>query len=335
VQAVLIGCGDHGGGTLLPACLSAGIRLTCLVDRNTDRARALAGQWNIPRVHASVDELSAASDIDAEAAIVALPPTEQAHHAAWALSGGLHVFIEKPPALDPGELHALVSHARAAGRACCVGMNFRSADGMRALMARLGSGRYGQVSFARVTQLARKPTAPFHERTSFEASLFHAQGIHALDLALMLVPGTRSVSGQFLNVKRGLFCTLTGENASAGTRFETSFGSCGAGLYHEVNVLSESGDLLSLRNLSELICHPNGGEPSVGEYPGARVLWRLSPVNAGYTPAGYATELTAFRQRIAGGHPGRSDSAAEIDQLMPVYDAYDSLLRARGLQWLT
>jgi predicted dehydrogenase len=335
VQAVLIGCGDHGGGILIPACLSAGIRLTCLVDRNTDRARALAGQWNIPRVHASVDELDAGSGVDAEAAIVALPPTEQAHHAAWALSGGLHVFIEKPPALDPGELQALVSHARTAGRACCVGMNFRSADGMRALIGRLRSGRHGQVSFARITQVARKPIAPFHERTSFEASLFYAQGIHALDLALMLVPGPQSVSGQFLNVKRGLFCTVTGENVSAGSRFETSFGSCGAGLYHEVNVLSESGDLLSLRNLSELICHPNGGEPSIGEYPGARVLWRRSPVDVGYASAGYATELAAFRQRITGGQPGAPDCVAELDQLVPVYDAFDSLLRARGLQWMT
>jgi predicted dehydrogenase len=334
VRAVLIGCGDHGGGTLIPACLSAGIRLTCLVDQNTDRARALAGQWNIPRVRASADELDAGSGADAEAAIVALPPTEQAQHAAWALSRGLHVFIEKPPALDPGELQALISHARTAGRACCVGMNFRSADGVRALTGRLRSGRYGQVAFARVAQVARKPLAPFHERTSFEACLFYAQGIHALDLALTLVPGPQAVGGQFLNVKRGLFCTITGENATAGSRFEASFGSCGAGLYHEVTVLSESGDLLSLRNLSELTCHPNGGEPSVGEYPGARVLWRRSPVGAGYASAGYETELAEFRQRVTDRSPRESGSVAELDELVPVYDAFGSLLQARGLRWL-
>jgi predicted dehydrogenase len=82
--------------------------------------------------------------------------------------------VEKPPALDPVGLQSLVEMARDAGRVCCVGMNFRAADGVQALTTRLRSGRYGQVSFARVAQVARKPIEPFHERTSLEASLFYA-----------------------------------------------------------------------------------------------------------------------------------------------------------------
>lgn len=331
MRAILIGCGDHGGGVLIPACLAAGITLAGLVDQDIGRARTLAAQWNIDMARASVDGLL--PDTSTSAAIIALPAPEQARHVAWALSNKLHVFVEKPPALNPDELQALVHQSMTAGLVCCVGMNFRFADGVRALASRLSSGRYGRVSFARIVQVARKPTGPFYDHSSFEASLFYAQGIHALDLALLLVPGTHSICGQFVSVKRGLFCTMTGQGISTGSRFDVSFGSCGAGFYHELDVLTENGDLLSLRNLSELVCHPNGGEPSIAEYPGARVLWRRSPVGVGYTSAGYATELSAFRQRIAGGEDGSHGNVADLDQLVPVYDAFESLLQSRDLRW--
>jgi predicted dehydrogenase len=275
MRAILIGCGDHGGTVLLPACLTAGVALAGLVDQDIGRAQALAAQWNIEMVRASVDGLQ--PDSATNAAIIALPATEQARHVAWALSNGLHVFVEKPPAVDPAELQALVRRSRIAARLCCVGMNFRFADGVRALTSRLSSGRYGPVSFARIVQIARKPIEPFSSSSSFEASLFYAQGIHALDLALLLIPDAHSLSGQFVSVKRGLFCTMTGQGTSTDSRFEVSFGSCGAGFYHELDVLTENGDLLSLRNLSELVCHPNGGEPSIAEYPGARVLAEAHP----------------------------------------------------------
>jgi predicted dehydrogenase len=331
LRAVLIGCGDHGGGVLIPACLSAGITLAGLVDQDIGRARALAAQWNVGMAQASIDGLS--PDSSTNAAIIALPAPEQARHVAWALSNGLHVFVEKPPAIDPSELQALIHQSRTTRRVCCVGMNFRFADGVRELASRLSSGRYGQICFARIVQVARKPTEPFFDCSSFEASLFYAQGIHALDLALLLVPGAQFISGQFVSVKRGLFCTMTGQGVSPGSRFEVSFGSCGAGFYHELDVLTENGDLLSLRNLSELVCHPNGGEPSIAEYPGARVLWRRSPVAAGYTSAGYATELLAFRQRITDGQDSALGEVADLEQLVPAYAAFESLLQSRNLQW--
>src|SRR5580658_7377794 len=221
MRAILIGCGDHGGGVLLPACLAAGITVACLVDKEISRARSLAAQWNIDTAYASVDELEL--DAGTRAAIIALPGPAQARHAGWALSNGLHVFIEKPPALDPSELRALIRQSRTAERVCNVGMNFRFADGVRALTDRLGTGHYGEVLFARVVQVARKPTEPLYDGSSFEASLFYAQGIHAIDLALCFIPGAHAVSGQFIGVKHGLFCTMNGQGARSGSRFEASF----------------------------------------------------------------------------------------------------------------
>ena len=302
VRTLLVGCGNHGGQTLLPAALAAGIRVVGLVECETERARALADQWSVPRTFGSIDDVPNGY---ADAAILALPITEQARHVAWAFSQGLHVFVEKPPAADPVELRALVDQARTCDLVCCVGMNFRCADGVSALLKRIDSGRHGGVRYVRVVQIAHKPVAPFSASLSFEASLFHAQGIHAIDLAVLLVPCARNVSGQLLPVSRGRLCVVVGEDAEAGCRFETSFGSCAAGLYHQLDVFTDTGDLLSLRNLSELQYLPNGGEHSVDEYPGARVVWRRSPVNVGYASGGYTAELAAFRDTARAGRHRR------------------------------
>jgi len=41
VRAILVGCGSHGGGTLLPAALAGGIRITGLVDTDLTRPENL------------------------------------------------------------------------------------------------------------------------------------------------------------------------------------------------------------------------------------------------------------------------------------------------------
>ena len=247
----------------------------------------------------------------------------------------MHVFVEKPPALDPGELGSLVARARLTGTTCCVGMNFRFSEGILALVQRIRSGHYGEARFVRVAHLARKPVEPLGSGSTFEASLFHAQGIHALDLAILLLPGAHRISGQFISVRRGRFCVLRGQEDSTGSGFDVSFGSCGAAFYHQLDVLCEGGDLLSLRDLSELTCHPNGGAPNLDEYPGARVLWRRSPVAAGYVSAGYTSELASFAVRVRRGRPGANWATAELEQLVPVYEAFGTLLEAEGMRWRT
>lgn len=331
MRTLLVGCGNHGGGTLLPAALAAGIRLVGLVDRDIVRTRALADQWSIPSAFGSIDEVSIT---DVDTVIIALPVTEQERHVAWALSNGLNIFVEKPPAVDLTQLRALVRQLGSSGVRCQVGLNFRCADGVQALLSRLDSGRHGEVCYVRVVQIANKPLVSFSPELSIEASLFHAQGIHAIDLAVLLVPAARNVSGQLVRVGRGKLCAMVGENTDTGHRFEVSFGSCAAGLYHQLDVFCDTGDLLSLRNLSELLYLPNGGEHNIHEYPGARVLWRRSPVSVGYKSAGYTAELAAFKDAVGGSITG-DQRLASLADLLPVYEVFDHVLCSRGLTWTT
>lgn len=330
VRALIVGCGSHGGEVMLPAALAAGIQPICLVDTELAKAKALADQWGVPHTYASLDE-APTSNLDA--AIIALPVAQHAIHIAWAIERDLHVFVEKPPATDLAQLRGLVDQVDAAGLLCCVGMNFRCAEGVQELGRRLATGRHGHPTYVRVVQVARKPVEPFGPDLSMEASLFYAQGIHAIDLALSLAPAVTAISGQRVRVNRGRLCVVVGEDHAAGVRIEASFGSSAAGLYHELDVFCDSGDLLSLRNLSELVHLPGGGQPDIADYPGARVLWRRSPTNVGYTAAGYATELASFKARLRGEPDPAGGRAATLTDLLPVYRAFDQLLASWEVPW--
>lgn len=310
--------------------MAAGIQPVGLVDPDTTRAKALAEQWGIPGVYATLDEVPT---VGCDAAIIALPVAHHGEHVAWAMDHGLHAFVEKPPATDLAQLRTLMEQAEASGRVCAVGMNFRCAEGVQVLSQRLASGRHGTPTYVRVVQVARKPLVPFSTGLSLQASLFYAQGIHAIDLALWLAPTARTISGQQIRVNRGLLCAVVGEDQTTGVRTEASFGSSAAGLYHQVDVFCDTGDVLSLRDLSELQLLPSGGDPDVAEYPGARVLWRRSPTTVGYTAAGYAPELASFRARALGDPGQLGTPVAVLSDLLPTYEAFDELLTEWGATW--
>jgi len=336
MRAVLVGCGNQGGQVLLPAALSAGIEVTALVDTDVTKAKDLAGRWGVNGAYARLDQIQ---DSAVDAAILALPISEQSTQVTEALNRGWNVFVEKPPAADPQGVRALAQHAERSGLICAVGMNFRYAAGISALRRRLGTNGLGNITYVRVAQHARKPVVSFDpELMSLEASLFHAQGIHAIDLALWLSPDEHRIEGQLIQVQRGRMFALAGGDRARGTRTEVFFGSSAAGLYHQVDVFLDTGGMLSLRNLAELQYFPAAGAADVEEWPGSRVLWRRSPTDAGYHAAGYATELAAFRAKVAdpGAGAGSTPDVAPVvtvEELQPTYDTFDQVLRAEGLSW--
>lgn len=332
MRALLVGCGYQGGEVLLPAALNAGIQPVGLVDTDVVRVKALANQWGIADTYASIAD---AQTTNVDAAIIALPVAQHGAHITWALDNDLHVFVEKPPATDPTQLRVLADRVASSQRVCCVGMNFRCAEGVQKLTQRITSGRHGDPAYVRVSQIARMPLEPFGAGLSLEASLFYAQGIHAIDLALSLAPAATRISGQQVRVNRGRLCVVVGEDERTGTRTEAFFGSTAAGLYHQVEVFCDSGDLLSLRNLCELRYVPNGGEQDVADYPGARVLWRSSPISSGYAVAGYAPELASFKAQALGEPSPPGSRAAVLTDLLPVYEVFDTLMTSWGVPWTT
>lgn len=154
MRAFLIGCGNHGGEVLLPAALEADIQIAGVIDPDLARAKTLAARWSVPAVYPQLDD---APPNAADAAIIAVPVTDQAAQVRAAIERRLHVFVEKPPAASLTELEALIRAVDGRGLACRVGMNFRCAEGVQVLQKRIHSGQHGAPD---TCEWSRSPASP-------------------------------------------------------------------------------------------------------------------------------------------------------------------------------
>ncbi len=93
-----VGCGGMPSGVLFPALMLVDeIRLVATCDVNAERAAAAADKYRAERHYADHREMFDNEDLDG--VMIAAPPFVHADVGVEALSRGLHVFTEKPPAL--------------------------------------------------------------------------------------------------------------------------------------------------------------------------------------------------------------------------------------------
>ena len=126
-----------------------GVEVVGVYDRDRERARAVAARFGIGMVARDRDELLAAG---LDAVSVATPPWSHAEDACAALGAGLHVFCEKPMALDLAEATTMAEAATASGRILTISHNFDFARSTR--MARAYLGPSPGLLFASAVQLS-------------------------------------------------------------------------------------------------------------------------------------------------------------------------------------
>ena len=117
--------------------------LAWLCDANETLREEFARRYPHARVTGDVEELLSAGDLDA--VVVATPvPT---HHplARQALLAGLHVFVEKPPAMRVSEMEELVALAEARGLVLMPGHLLLYHPGVRKLKELVDAGELGEV----------------------------------------------------------------------------------------------------------------------------------------------------------------------------------------------
>jgi predicted dehydrogenase len=92
----LVGCGAFGAFVLDAIRDIPALRIVACADADRQRAQVLADRYGAA-VHTSVEDLTAAADVDV--IVLATPPAAHADAAVTALRAGKHVFCEKPMAL--------------------------------------------------------------------------------------------------------------------------------------------------------------------------------------------------------------------------------------------
>jgi len=133
---------------------SAGAEIVALADLNEDAARRAAAREGVPRTFGDVGRmLRTCPDLDAVSVIV--PNKFHAPLVRQALRAGRHVFCEKPPALNAGEVRAMAAAAARAKKTLMFNFNNRARPEARAMVDYIRRGRVGRVNSAQAKWIRR------------------------------------------------------------------------------------------------------------------------------------------------------------------------------------
>ena len=170
IRIGLIGCGGRGTGAVKDCLTSSeGVELVALGDLFPDHLtkcrESLATMVtedptlkpkitvNDSRCFAGFDAYRKVLDGNADLVLLATPPAFRPQHLAAAIAAGKHVFMEKPVAVDPQGVHAVLASSEVAaqkGLAIVAGTQRRHDPAYRAAMERVHDGAIGDIVAAQV-----------------------------------------------------------------------------------------------------------------------------------------------------------------------------------------
>ena len=180
---VIIGASGIVADAHLPAYRKAGFPVAGLFDIDQDRARALAAEWQIPRVYPSLEEAAREEGVVFD---LATPPA--AHLGVLeALPAGAAVLMQKPMGRDLAEATAIRDLCRERGHRAAVNFQLRFAPMMLAVRDAIGRGLLGRLVDVEVHLNLVTPwhLFPFLKGSPRVEILVHS--IHYLDLIRGLV----------------------------------------------------------------------------------------------------------------------------------------------------
>jgi predicted dehydrogenase len=113
----VVGVGSHCYRNILPAMHHLPVQLTAFCDINIQLARKTAPEFGVKHCYADLSEMLASQQLDA--VFLCVGPKQHPVLATQALAAGVHVWMEKPPAIRAAEVEALIPLRN--GRAVVVG----------------------------------------------------------------------------------------------------------------------------------------------------------------------------------------------------------------------
>ncbi len=182
-----IGCGTHASEMLLPQLARLDVRIGAICDIDPARLDRIADRYGIAHRTTDAHALLATPGLDAIG--MAIGPAQHEALAIAALSRGLPVYVEKPPAATAAGAEAVLRAAERVGQPCVVGFMKRYSTANRIAGNVLHAPGFGPAA----SLLGEYMTAPtyFVGNPDYTGFLLH-HCVHAMDLVpwLMSAPVT-------------------------------------------------------------------------------------------------------------------------------------------------
>jgi myo-inositol 2-dehydrogenase / D-chiro-inositol 1-dehydrogenase len=177
-----IGCGTHASEMLLPQLVRLPVKIAALCDIDGKRLDQIGDRYGVVARYADAAQLLAHAGLDAVG--MAVGPALHVQLGLQALSRGLPVFMEKPPAPTAIAAQRLAREAARGGQPCIVGFMKRYSTANRMAGNILRGGSFGRPA----SLLGQYMTAPtyFTGDPDYSGFLLH-HCVHAMDLVSWLM----------------------------------------------------------------------------------------------------------------------------------------------------
>ena len=187
----IIGCGGIVRDAHLPAYRKMGLPVAGVFDVNLEAARQLARDFEVPLVHASLDEAIAACGNEGVFDL-ALPP-EAVLETVRRLPEGATVLIQKPLGPDGATARRIVAELDARGIVAATNFQLRFTPSMLAIGDAIDKGLFGEVVDVDVHLSVYMPWELWSFIPKLEAVEIPLHSIHYLDWIRGLVGEPRSI----------------------------------------------------------------------------------------------------------------------------------------------
>jgi myo-inositol 2-dehydrogenase/D-chiro-inositol 1-dehydrogenase len=207
-----IGCGTHAAEMLLPQLARLDVRIGAICDVDPQRLARIADRYGVTARFIDAEALLAEPGLDAIG--MAIGPVQHEALGIAALSRGLPVYVEKPPAATAAGAERVLRAAEHAGKPCVVGFMKRYSTANRIAGNILHGAGFGPAA----SLLGEYMTAPtyFVGNADYTGFLLH-HCVHAMDLVpwLMGAPVT-SVDVRRHEIAPGKLLLHAGFNFASG-----------------------------------------------------------------------------------------------------------------------
>jgi predicted dehydrogenase len=272
-----------------------------------------------------------------DAVLVATPTSSHFDAASYALEHGLHVFVEKPLCLDPGQSGRLAELARKAGRANQVGYHNRFIGTFREVRRLVQAGALGEVyhvsgsAFGQVV-IRPKSGGTWRSQKAEGGGCLHDYASHVVDLMNFVMGPPEKVLGAHLrsiysaNVEDAVYATFRYANGASG-QLETNWSDT---TYRKMSttlvVYGTQGKIIADRQECRVYLRaPAEGYPA--EWTTRYITDLQEPVAFYLRGEEYSAQIDAFVDAAARGtseHENNFASAGDTDRVI------DQILRAAG-----
>ena len=192
-----------------------GVTLAAVANPNPTHAAEFATARGIPASYGNFTTMLDSEKLDA--VYLCIPPFAHQGEAELASSRGLHLFLEKPIALDSARATHIVAAIEKAGVKSQVGFHMRFRKSVRTVKALLDSGAAGQPTLFSGRYWVSMDGSPWWRNLSKSGGQIFEQVTHLYDLAAYLCGDIKSAQGLLRNLCHQNRPDYTIEDTSIGT----------------------------------------------------------------------------------------------------------------------